>query len=156
MVVDENCIVTANHVVSEGAGTAIDASSKHYAVEVRAANPDRDVAVVCSKTRIDAPPAKIAAREPQVYDGLCTMGFPLGTDYYLTCGLFEGSDRYSAPTAPGNSGGGVWNDAGEIVGLADAIAVYGTMAFPHMAMMVVRSDIVNLLDKAHVKYLTGE
>lgn len=156
VVVDENCIVTAFHVVSEGKISAHTAGGTTYDAKIRASNPDADVAVVCAEKALDAPAAKIAAKAPQIYAQLCTMGFPLNTDYYLTCGLFEGGDRYSAPTAPGNSGGGVWNDAGEIVGLADAIAVYGTMAFPHMAMMVVRSDIVNLLDKAHVKYLTGE
>jgi S1-C subfamily serine protease len=116
----------------------------------------RDVALVESSRPIRGYRFKITARSPQLGEDVAAIGFPLGLPLTVTRGSISGLDRTipiggierrklvqtDAPVNPGNSGGPLMTDAGQVVGLIDlgttqanglAFAVSGAVAAPLLA-----------------------
>lgn len=79
--------------------------------------------------------APIADSVPERGSRVYISGHPLGVEMALvtegyTSGWYEGYLLVSAPAAPGNSGGPVFNTAGEVVGLL----VRGAPRYDHLSM----------------------
>lgn len=126
-------IATNLHViVSSGHVTVKMVDAREFeVVEVLSANPEHDLALV----RIDAqglaslPLGNSDAMRPG--DPVVAIGNPLGLEDTVSNGLVsavrkirEGSEvlQISAPIAQGSSGGPIFNDRGEVIGVATAIA----------------------------------
>ena len=149
--VSSKCLVTADHVVrgDEDSVLVEDHDKKDHAAKVIRSSKEADVAVICT-TDMKMVPVKLAKTLPELYDGVFTIGNPLSYKNIMTEGTYEGvyenKSMFSAPIAPGNSGGPVFNTDGEVIGLADAVALYKPdqitkMIFPHLAIMVPVSTI---------------
>lgn len=135
-VVKENgWIVTNLHVVA-GADRAIVAlpNKKIYPVlEVMNASPPHDLVIL----RIDAsdlpvlPLGKTSALRPG--EPVVAIGHPLGLEDTVSNGLLSAVRKIddlvvlqvSAPIAPGSSGGPIFNEQGEVIGVATAILAGG-------------------------------
>lgn len=146
--IDEDMIVTADHCVRElEDGASVDYVTRgdvqagrgdHVATLRRAAvlvhGADHDLAVL----KADAAPAHGVARvgvQPAVGDPVQTMGHPLGLWWSYSTGnvaalrvvpeeVIGYPDQWwvqsTAPISPGNSGGGLFDMYGELIGIAHA------------------------------------
>jgi putative serine protease PepD len=93
-------------------------------------DPNDDLAVVHVSERLPAL-ASVTAR-PKIGSGVMAVGSPLGLDGTVTVGVvsafrsLEGSEymQFSAPVSPGNSGGPVIDEHGNVVGVTSAKLVY--------------------------------
>jgi len=149
VVIGKKCVLTVAHVVAGGTGLKIQSEngSPMFDATTIFQDDDLDVAVICSKQPLGLTPAKFAAKEPAIYDEVYEEGFPFGVAKVLTVGRWQGDDYITAESAPGNSGGGVFNNNGELVGLTDAIVGAQGHLFPHLTVIVDTWTILPLLTK---------
>lgn len=155
-VLNDRCVVTAAHVADrEIMGVTTPSGKVSYMAKV-IRDEDADIAVMCGTEKIDAPAISFGA-VPATYDPVFAIGYPLGRRLFLTEGRWQDDDMISAPCAPGNSGGGVFNAAGQYVGFLDAMALlhhYGeTLPVYHLCDVVSVKDIQAFLT-AHMKEIT--
>ena len=68
------------------------------------------------------------------------IGFPLSYQWIFTHGEYQGNSTVTAASAPGNSGGGVFDEDGHYIGLVQTIALYmspyGALTFGHIVGIV--------------------
>jgi S1-C subfamily serine protease len=116
--------MTAAHCLGMIAPTAT-IDGKQYVVTEGYANPGRDVAVLIIPSA-PCPCATIAVNPPQDGDRIMLMGFPFGQHKVSTYGESQGRVKVddgqemiltTAPAYPGMSGGGAFNESGELVGI---------------------------------------
>lgn len=101
--------------------------------QVRLRQPDRDLEATIEQvnrandlalvtTAATVPALERAATEPAVGDQVLVVGAPLGLGGTVSNGIVsafrEGYIQFSAPIGPGNSGGPVVNQQGEVIGVA--------------------------------------
>lgn len=123
---------------------------------------DREKDLLLVKVPLGCPCAPIAGSTPEVDDFLRVVGFPLARSVqYLTEGRVQSpsvgeAPHYMAISAPivfGNSGGGVFNSRGELVGIVSAVAVYASgfdgipFIVPHMGLVVNLDTIRAFLER---------
>ncbi|HEX3771442.1 MAG TPA: trypsin-like peptidase domain-containing protein [Polyangiaceae bacterium] len=103
-------------------------------VEVLAASPEHDLAVV----RVEATglPVLVLGDSDKMRpgDSVVAIGNPLGLENTVSNGLISARRKFdrgvevlqiSAPIAPGSSGGPIFNDHGEVIGIATAVLEEG-------------------------------
>jgi S1-C subfamily serine protease len=130
-------ILTNEHVVRGAHAVQVGfADGERVRGTVRAVDPVTDLALVQADRR-DLPVARFETRLPAVGDLAIVIGSPLGFEGTVTAGIISGLHRdlpssegpsqalidliqTDAPISPGNSGGAVFNAAGEVVGISDA------------------------------------
>jgi S1-C subfamily serine protease len=132
----DGTIVTNNHVIANATTIAVQfADGKHAAAKVRAADAYSDTAVL-SVARANLPVAKWATTTPAVGTFVVAIGDPLGFTNSASIGIVSGVNRNlpgsgdtppipdllqtSAPISPGNSGGALVDDRGNVVGMTQA------------------------------------
>jgi serine protease Do len=132
---EDGWIVTNLHVVagSERVIVHLPTDKSFPVVEVMNASPTHDLVVL----RIDAkslPPLALGdARSLRPGDPVVAIGHPLGLEDSVSNGLLSAVRKVddlvllqvSAPIAPGSSGGPIFNEHGEVIGVATAILVGG-------------------------------
>lgn len=130
----KHLILTANHCVADmedGESLAVSTPSNHDAggtpAVVMALDEVHDLAVV-GVMEVPDHPITMPGALPQQGDRVETMGHPVGQYWSYSSGdvaairddLDGGPFRViqtTAPTSPGNSGGGLFNERGELVGI---------------------------------------
>lgn len=135
-VVDKNGLIATNvHVVAGSSPlTVIFADKRQFPViEVTSHDTQLDLAIV----RIDAKdlPVLTLGDSEAVHAGdpIVAIGHPLGLEDTVSNGLISAVRKLekvtilqiSAPIAPGSSGGPIFNDNGEVVGVSTAVLVGG-------------------------------
>ena len=154
--INDHCALTAAHVVSGAKSiTLIDQGGSHPAVAL--SDEAVDLAVVCVASGINAKSVRIARTLPPRYTPVFSLGFPLQEAQILTEGRYQENDMVTAEIAPGNSGGGVFNEeTGQLIGLSDAIDEYhnytSDFVFPHLQTIIDSVDIIKFLDAHKVEY----
>ncbi|WP_105133484.1 S1 family peptidase [Burkholderia sp. BE12] len=139
--VSKHCVVTAEHVV-DGAEKTVRIAGvdkvEHQAQVVRQ-DAQLDIAVVCAD-KASMKPVRLAPRMPDRFAPVYTIGNPLIYNQIMTEGRYQGGSTITADVAPGNSGGPVFDENGDVIGFADALAVMmspmGVMTFAHLATIV--------------------
>jgi len=138
VIINDNLILTASHVVHIADNievTTIDGQS--YAAKVIASQPHADLAII---KIIDPPKQLISATignsdDIEIGEEVVIIGAPYGLSQTLTAGHFSGrriSDsnnnlldleflQTDAPINRGNSGGPMFNDRGELIGIVSHI-----------------------------------
>lgn len=131
-VYDKHTVVAAKHLFSDEptAKYRVKIGTKYYDIAKLYLSPSNfDVAIVTIKEIIEAPAVKIARKNPQIGDDVMVLGFPLEFSNVLTIGVVNqdltgttqlgvtGLIGLSAESLPGNSGGPVFNNKNEVVGI---------------------------------------
>jgi hypothetical protein len=130
-------IATNLHVVIGGGARVVVAlrdGRELPVIEVLAASPDHDLALL----RIDARglPALVLGDSDAMRPGdpIVAIGNPMGLEDTVSNGLLSARRKVegglevlqvSAPIAPGSSGGPLFNDRGEVIGVATAVLTSG-------------------------------
>jgi S1-C subfamily serine protease len=131
VVIGPNLIMTNYHVM-EGASSAqvLDVDGRTFKVEgVVASNEADDLAIIKTTTELGIEPVELAnSYDINKGDPVVAIGSPLGVQNTATDGIisnFTGNDevtyiQFSAPIDHGSSGGGLFNQYGELVGITSA------------------------------------
>jgi S1-C subfamily serine protease len=113
-------VLTAAHVVEGAADPTVIIGDENLTGRVIAADPRLDVALIDVAT-LSAPALALSPEPPQVLDDVYAFGNPLGGATSASRGIVSAvNDRTvqtDAAVNPGNSGGPLLNDAGDVVGL---------------------------------------
>jgi len=130
-------VLTAAHVVEAllekdkvpCVTTAFD--SKIYAMKVYKIDAQRDLAILSSINKMErvGPSTRVSLYGPNIGDDVWVIGAPLGDERTVTNGIIsnfkvmDGKKLYrtTAPTFYGNSGGGMFNRDGNLIGVAHGI-----------------------------------
>jgi len=106
--------------------------------------------------RFDGPYAKISGGTPKIGDAVIVIGAPLGDERTVTSGIisnfqsFNGQELYrlTNPCFYGNSGGGMFNDKNELIGILNSIqALGGIIPVPGASFAVTVTSIRTFLAK---------
>ena len=135
VVSDDSYVVTNNHVIESADSIYVVVGEEEYPAELVATDADSDVAVLLCKD-LNVTPATLGnSDELSVGDWVLVIGNPLGETFAntLTTGVISGLGRdvstagantsvnnfiqTNAQINSGNSGGGLFNIAGELVGI---------------------------------------
>jgi serine protease Do len=128
-------IVTNLHVVAGSDRVLVRLPSEKIlpVVEVMNASPEHDLVVLRIEAK-DLPPLALGdSGSVRPGDPVVAIGHPLGFEDTVSNGLLSGVRKVdgmvllqvSAPIAPGSSGGPLFNEQGEVIGVATAILVGG-------------------------------
>jgi S1-C subfamily serine protease len=154
----EGVIVTNNHVV-EGA-TAVQvvlSDGDTLDGEVLATDPATDLAVV-KVTGGNLPSATFAKDLPRVGELAIAMGNPLGFENTVTAGIVSALHRSlgdatyvdliqtDAPISPGNSGGALVNDKGEVIGINSA-GIPSTENANSLGFAIPSTTVISVVDQ---------
>lgn len=132
VVIAPHRILLADHCVNPPEGISLDKvwvedySGHKQLATVVSKNVGYDLALL--KIKDAETPARISYVEPKVGSTVWIVGMPLGLEWTVTKGIvsqvhvnvqgFLGSFFITDATVlPGNSGGGAWNDRGELIGI---------------------------------------
>ena len=138
VIIEKSGIIVTNYHVIEGANsvTVRLTDGSEYSATLVGAHPDGDIAVI----KIDAGDKELTvaplgcSADLEVGEDIVVLGNPLGSlGGTLTTGIISAKDRMitvegvdmvllqtNAAVNPGNSGGGMFNMAGELVGIVNA------------------------------------
>ncbi|MFN8282544.1 MAG: trypsin-like peptidase domain-containing protein [Chitinophagales bacterium] len=127
----QNIFVTNYHVIEGNKKVSIENQTKdRFLGQVVHVNPENDIAFLRSAAY--TPPADIPfnnVTEVHSRDKVFVLGFPFGMPYTITEGIVSNENQLmdgknyiqtDAAVNPGNSGGPVVNDAGELIGITTA------------------------------------
>ncbi len=125
---DYGLVITNHHVVSGFRSVAIETQNQQkYVADVVLVNPLSDIALLKPRTQIEMPEVKfLSFKNLKSMDRVSVLGFPFGMPFTVTEGiisttkqLVQGKNYIQTDAAvnPGNSGGPLVTQAGEIVGV---------------------------------------
>jgi len=128
-------IVTNHHVISGAQSVQVTlADGTTYAAEIIGSDPATDIALLRITADVDLPFVTFgSSEEMRVGDEVVAMGSPFGLSATVTSGILSGKARdinsgpydaflqTDAAINRGNSGGPLFNNAGEVIGVNTAI-----------------------------------
>jgi Flp pilus assembly protein TadD len=117
-------VATNHHVAAAGERLQVGAHGRYVPAFLLASDPERDLALLLAPG-LAATPARLGrAGGLKVGDKVFAVGAPYGLELSLSEGIvsqLRGGPpaliQTTAPISPGSSGGGLFNDRGELVGL---------------------------------------
>lgn len=132
-------VLTAGHVVDGADTVKVTLPNGHTQIAhvLWHPAPGRDVALLSLDTE-GTRPAEIDCRPTHIGETVQAYGFPLKATHVATWGRVASNDAYTYGEAnagsvvldlvlvPGNSGGGIFNAEGRLVGIADAVLAVPT------------------------------
>ena len=139
-------ILTSLHVVDDAdAINVIFSDGTRTSAEVTSSDPESDIAVLRTdgSPEVTVPAVMGASRNLRVGDPVFAVGNPLGLTGSLSSGVVSGLNRriptgddtelagliqFDAAVNPGNSGGPLLNEAGQVIGVVTALANPGSDA----------------------------
>lgn len=148
----DGLVVTNHHVVKEaqhGAKIYLKfLNGQRYLGKLVAANPARDLALVQIEQQGAFPSMPLTEQKPQKGEKLCAIGTPFGRVGTINHGHFtgwRGADlKAKIALRPGNSGGPLINDNGQIVGVNKSIWRDDNGKFTNTSFASSVQDVLNL------------
>ena len=127
-------ILTCNHIIDNAEEIQVRfADKKSYDAQIIYSDPKKDLVLLKINKKADTlfPYINIAQYEHKLTaDTVYTIGYPFGMGLSITKGVVSSSGRTwngrnflqtDAAMNPGNSGGGLFNEEGQLIGIANAI-----------------------------------
>ena len=169
VVSNDSYVVTNNHVIESADSIYVVVGEDEYPAELVATDADSDVAVLLCKDHLGVTPATLGnSDELSVGDWALVIGNPLGETFVntLTTGVISGLGRdvssagadtsvnnfiqTNAQINAGNSGGGLFNIAGELVGITSMKlsnnGYYGTAAIEGIGFAIPINTVKDVAD----------
>jgi tetratricopeptide (TPR) repeat protein len=120
-------IITANHIVKNRQNVIIKVADYSYQGTVVARDPSSDLALIKLQSQMLLPTLGLQSIPPRIGQKIFVIGNPLTLEKSFSDGLVSrltdnGWIQYTAPTNPGNSGGPLLNEDGDVLGLVQSIA----------------------------------
>ncbi|MBD2019282.1 trypsin-like peptidase domain-containing protein [Leptolyngbya sp. FACHB-36] len=120
VVVTPNRIATAAHVLKDLGQINIQAGDQSFTGRVIATDRSTDLAIV--EVQRTLAPARLTKVQPTVGEQVTAIGNPRNQGIQATTGKLTSASimsgvTHSAPIFPGSSGGGLFNDRGELIGI---------------------------------------
>ena len=160
-VTDNGVLVTCAHVIEDAERITVRIDETEYKAEILWEDVDTDLAILRINYRNPSYFRLLNFDSVELGDEVFVLGFPLsqilGSDIRLTNGIVSARSginadqtyfQISAPIQPGNSGGPIFNDKFEVIGVAahklndmSTLASAGTI--PQNVNFGVKSDFVN-------------
>lgn len=161
VVINDRCVLTAKHVAEDSLPQTITTQDgKEHLIVRKVMGEFSDMAVECAEDSLNTVPVRIRHTMPKLYSPIFVIGTPLGINNTLTTGVYEGDDRISAPIVWGNSGGGAFDENGNLIGVVIAMSVKRienfVFVFPHLAVITTIRDITPFLDANHISYSSAQ
>ncbi len=155
---DKGTIATNHHVIDGGDSVKIKFydGSTNSKVELIAENTDIDLALLHVEMDDASTPVTLGDSDGvTVGEQVVVIGNPLGLEHTLTDGLVSSRRLYkgkkfiqmSAPVSPGNSGGPVFNQYGDVVGVTVAKVMMGLGENLNLAIPV--NELKDMLAAEH-------
>lgn len=125
VVIERGKVVTNWHVIERASTVTVKRKDVNYTAQVLSDRRDRDLALL-SVQGLESPPVGVSSiRTVEVGQPVYAVGAPAGLELTLTNGLVsalrEVDDgkliQTSAPISPGSSGGGLFNEQGQLIGI---------------------------------------
>jgi S1-C subfamily serine protease len=146
-------ILTSLHVVEGGSAIAVTfVDGSESPASVKSADPDHDIAVLTAQDPPTVIVPAVLGGGTRVGDDTFAMGNPLGLVGSLSAGVISGLDRsfplasgrtlsgmiqFDAAVNPGNSGGPLLNEKGQVIGIVTGLAnAEGTKQFAGIGFAV--------------------
>lgn len=126
-------VITNCHLLQSGKSQQVQQSGKTFNATLQYADPDRDLCQL-SVPDLQAPSVVLgSAQKLRVGQRVYAIGAPQGLELTLSEGLisslrpYEGSQyiQTSASISPGSSGGGLFDDQGQLIGIISFYVVVG-------------------------------
>jgi len=157
VIINEHCVATAKHMVEKDIPQhVVETNHKEYLVTKYYEEEFSDFAVMCVEGAFDGKPVRVRATMPEIYSPVFTIGNPLGILSVQTEGRYQGDDIITAPIAFGNSGGGVFDAGGNLIGIVSGTRLHRiedyVFLFPHLGVIVTIRDIVPFLNENHILF----
>ncbi len=129
--VDERHIVTVAHVVDGASSIIVEVQGDLDEAVTVGFDEERDIALLRSDIPLGSESFEVGDVDYETGDDIFAIGFPRGLDASLTTGVisnrkvefdfipFSRFIQVDAPLNPGNSGGPVFNEFGDVIGIVD-------------------------------------
>ena len=129
---DDKTFVTNYHVIEDAVRiTAYDEDYREYEVgEILAVDKERDIAIISFKSSTPLPPLTLAVnKDLKRGQPVATIGYPKGLFNTFSTGIisaiidYKGKKeiQFTAPISHGSSGGALFNEYGEVIGITSSI-----------------------------------
>lgn len=135
---DDQTVITNYHVIDRAIKANVSTDEDHtYLVEsVLAYNAKKDIAILKVNKSMGLNPLTIGnSKDIQKGSTVVAIGSPLGNKNTVSTGILSGrwfdsqsnidELQFSAPISNGSSGGALFNDSGEVIGVTSASLIYG-------------------------------
>jgi len=143
----EGFVLTAAHCVTDNDAFAVD----HRDATVVSVNPLLELAVLKTRLRKGASQITLAPALPRVGSSVAVLGYPFGArTVTMQAGILANADAgdgtawVNADMLPGDSGGAILNDAGELVGVTSGYRANGAA---HIGRIVGIDDIRDFVEE---------
>ena len=169
----DGLIMTCDHVIEDAGRVLVKVGNDEYPAEVLSRDSEADLAVLKIDYSSSYYFSFLSFNEVSLGDKVFVLGFPLsdilGSDIRLTDGIVSArsgvnSDhtyfQISAPVQPGNSGGPIFNESYEVIGIAalrlsTMSTIMSSGAIPQNVNFGVKSDFAISLVKSNRARYTG-
>lgn len=160
-------VITNSHAVNKSSLIQIEINGKTFDASIVYKDKETDIALLSIQKPANSPlsfvPLQFSNKSPLIGDDVLALGFPLanamGYELKLTNGIISSLKgikddntllQFSAPVDPGNSGGPLLNNRGEIIGIISAKLSIGTNVGYAIKVEVLPEVIKRYLTKASV------
>jgi len=117
-------IVTNAHVIADPSQTVIKQGDEQYPAKVKFIDKDFDIAILQVDGKV-IKPVNIYVKQPEVGSSVFAIGSPLGLEDTITNGIISAYRKRdlvpliqtTAPISHGNSGGGLFDSKGNLIGI---------------------------------------
>ncbi|MBD2867705.1 trypsin-like peptidase domain-containing protein [Paenibacillus arenilitoris] len=152
VVIGDNLILTNHHVIADAASATVQTlyGDEAPVSGVVAYDAESDLAIIKTEEPLDLPAVEVTyALDSRKGDKVVAIGSPLGLQNTISDGLisnitFEGGVRYvqtSAPIDHGSSGGALFNEHGELIGIT-TLGYSGSNADLNFAVSVFHAAVL--------------
>ena len=129
--IDERHIVTVAHVIEGATSILVEVNGDLAEAVTVGFDQERDIALLRSDIPLGDQTFELQDIDYTTGDQIFAIGFPRGLDASLTTGVISNREvefdfmpfsrfiQVDAPLNPGNSGGPVFNEAGDVIGVVD-------------------------------------
>ena len=166
VLINDNQVVTNHHVVDGAIGDTVDVffpfdKDTEIEASVVCSDENLDLAIIeLDEVPSEAEPVQLCADLPSIGADVFAIGYPMGIGYSFTKGVVsypelesENSSfsfiQFDAAVSPGNSGGGLFNDKNQLIGIVSQKVV--AQGAENIAMAIPMSVVLDYFETEDIE-----